>query len=186
MICRRSSLQRDEPNKPGERSHKLLPAVTGPVELVEDKDRTVVLRIGDSLKDVGKDRVTSATQPLPPPLPQTEAPPEEEVGGLTELRGVFTGAHPGPRMVLTHEMVEEALASAPRTTADFLIQESTPTGESNGENTATRVNPTFDGKPYEIIDRIVDHGEPDEGMPDLPRGTHVWRALCNGKENTVY
>lgn len=48
-------LRRDEPPKPGERSHKRLSVVIGPFPITKITDRTVVLRIGDNREEVSRD-----------------------------------------------------------------------------------------------------------------------------------
>lgn len=57
-------------------------------------------------------------------------------------------------------------------------------GEDPGETPATRETPTVDNKPYDVIDRVVDHGEADDGMPELPTGTPVWRVHLYGQKRT--
>lgn len=70
--------------------------------------------------------------------------------------------------------MENALENAPRVPHNPLIQEEV-------EITPGPTDTTPPTQPYDIIDKIFEHGEADDGMPVLPTGTPVWLVRWYGQ-----
>lgn len=166
-------LSRDELLKPEERSYKLLPVVNGPFPVTKVTARTVFLLIGYNLEEVSRDRVTRAH--LPTHIKDEYKPtpsPARTVNPLDDLSALFWGRPKPVKGILTRQDVKHTLNNSSQTPHYNITQEDVQE-MMTGETQTPPLPPT---EPYTIMDRIVDHGNPCDGMLELEEGTPVWRV----------